>query len=202
MRELECLGILFRRHPRPHDEIGRRRPSSTRSIPRATPIVRERRGDRPPALRWQGNPARTIQLDRPLDFAAVTDHSEGFGTQSVCFLPGLPGYDSLACQQLRQVSSRGPRLGAAGLSAAPFPGRAGRSRTLPSSVCGHRRRPTVTSRQSLFWLEDQDAAEESYDRRRRARSRRSSPTSGRGRPATRTSTATSSSGMPSCRRFR
>src|SRR5262245_7727633 len=53
----------------------------------------------------QGNPARTIKLDRPLDFAAVTDHSEGFGTQSVCFLPGLPGYDSAGCQQLRLAST-------------------------------------------------------------------------------------------------
>src|SRR5262245_63785540 len=39
-----------------------------------------------PPYDTQGNPARTIELDRPLDFAAVTDHSEVLGTQRGGFL--------------------------------------------------------------------------------------------------------------------
>src|SRR5438309_7492224 len=63
----------------------------------------------------QGHPAHTVQLGRPLDFAAVTDHSEGFGTQEVCFDstvgPYLDGYNSAPCQTLRQASvSNDPSL--------------------------------------------------------------------------------------------
>src|SRR5215471_2800684 len=36
----------------------------------------------------QGNPTRKLRLRRPLDFAAVTDHSEGFGETKICFTPG------------------------------------------------------------------------------------------------------------------
>jgi len=53
-----------------------------------------------------GKPLRHLQLDRPLDFAAVTDHAELFGEVEVCHSPDLPGYASLPCFIYR----RWPRL--------------------------------------------------------------------------------------------
>ena len=45
-----------------------------------------------------GQPLRTLQLARPLDFAAVTDHAELLGEVRTCETPGLPGHDSLICR--------------------------------------------------------------------------------------------------------
>jgi hypothetical protein len=47
-------------------------------------------------------PTRPVHLDRPLDFAAVTDHSEFFGEVDVCTRPDSPVYDIRMCQILRQ----------------------------------------------------------------------------------------------------
>jgi Protein of unknown function (DUF3604) len=44
---------------------------------------------------------RTAKLTRPLDFAAVTDHSEGFALARICQDPAAPGYDSPECTVLR-----------------------------------------------------------------------------------------------------
>jgi hypothetical protein len=44
-----------------------------------------------------GQPTRHLQLTRPLDFAAVTDHAELFGELTICQSPDLPGYHSLPC---------------------------------------------------------------------------------------------------------
>jgi len=46
---------------------------------------------------------RSSQIDRPLDFAAVTDHSEFFGEVRLCDTVGSPVYDSHLCQLLRQA---------------------------------------------------------------------------------------------------
>ncbi len=48
-----------------------------------------------------GQPTRTAQLVRPLDFAAVTDHSEWLGEVSVCTDPSSPLYDEPACRGMR-----------------------------------------------------------------------------------------------------
>ncbi len=51
--------------------------------------------------RADGTPLRTLQLERPLDFAAVTDHAEFIGAVNVCTTPGLAGYDSDECVLFR-----------------------------------------------------------------------------------------------------
>jgi hypothetical protein len=48
-----------------------------------------------------GNPLRTVQLDRPLDFAAVTDHAEFLGTIGACYDPASAAYDDAGCALLR-----------------------------------------------------------------------------------------------------
>ncbi len=52
------------------------------------------------------NTGVAVEIDRPLDFAAVTDHSEFLGETSVCTDPNLPGYNSLRCRNLRELGSK------------------------------------------------------------------------------------------------
>ncbi len=42
------------------------------------------------------------KLERPLDFAAVTDHAENIGTVSLCMTPGTEVYDSEHCRYVRK----------------------------------------------------------------------------------------------------
>jgi len=44
-----------------------------------------------------GAGGETMQLSRPLDFVAITDHAEGFGTRTHCSAPNLSLRDRAAC---------------------------------------------------------------------------------------------------------
>ena len=67
-----------------------------------------------------GHGTREVQLDRPLDFAAVTDHSEFIGEIETCTTPGSPTYDAPTCQQIRAGSNTVyATLGAAMTAATP-----------------------------------------------------------------------------------
>ena len=54
-----------------------------------------------PPLDGNGVGTQTLRLRRPLDFAAVTDHSEFLAEVQACITPGAPGYDSTTCQHYR-----------------------------------------------------------------------------------------------------
>jgi len=50
-----------------------------------------------------GNPTQVVQIDRPLDFAAVTDHSEFLGEVQMCITPGSAAYDTTFCTNYRTL---------------------------------------------------------------------------------------------------
>ena len=53
---------------------------------------------------------RRVTIDRPLDFAAVTDHAEFLGEGSVCIDPGSDAYESGFCRAYREHTGRNPWL--------------------------------------------------------------------------------------------
>jgi hypothetical protein len=72
-----------------------------------------------------GNPTRFLQLERPLDFAAATDHSEYLGETHICTTPGAAGYESATCRAYRNngpvtFAAWGSRLGNPGSPRIPL----------------------------------------------------------------------------------
>ena len=49
-----------------------------------------------------GRGTRKVRLDRPLDFASVTEHAEYLGEISLCTTPGSATYDSEPCKSYRK----------------------------------------------------------------------------------------------------
>lgn len=110
---------------------------------------------------------RTATIDRPLDFTAVTDHSEGFGEARICLNPGYPGYNDPLCVNLRatfsnEYQSSNPLPQAfidfffALVSTTPtrFPGVCGAAPDYADCM----------TEAALVWQDTQDAADAYYDR--------------------------------------
>ena len=54
-----------------------------------------------------GEPVGSIQIDRPLDFLAVTDHGEFLGERVLCRTPGTPAYETEFCSIVRSDERMG-----------------------------------------------------------------------------------------------
>ncbi|MGH0034272.1 MAG: DUF3604 domain-containing protein [Myxococcota bacterium] len=100
-----------------------------------------------------GRPLRTVQLARPLDFTAITDHAEQIGEVQICSTPGADGYASLACRLYRSH----PR-------SAFFTFNTRYSLVQARwGFCGEDRANCYAAA-GRVWAETREAAEEAYDR--------------------------------------
>jgi len=137
------------------------------------------RGEAIPSALTSMDDTQMIQLERPLDFAAVTDHASFLGEVKLCTTPGTPAYDSSNCKMYRGEIEvqlpEGLNLGGNAVTAAigarmaalsdPGGGIIGTGSDIPRSVsvCGaDGSRCREWSR--TVWQDEQAAADEAYDR--------------------------------------
>ncbi len=103
-----------------------------------------------------GLPTRSAQLERPLDFAVVTDHAEFFGEYNICLDPSNPLYYEDQCSLLRQRNSAALIGWNVLLGATPPNVQRFDFCGLTGGIC--------TSQLSSIWQNMQTAAEQFYDR--------------------------------------
>jgi hypothetical protein len=103
-----------------------------------------------------GTPTQVVQIDRPLDFAAVTDHSEFLGEVEMCITPGSAAYDSAFCTQYRtDTPSNATTI--FGVQLTPV------SPARNTQICGPDRTGCIPDATAV-WRRIQLAADAAYDR--------------------------------------
>ncbi|NNE58508.1 MAG: DUF3604 domain-containing protein [Hellea sp.] len=129
-------------------------PDGTRTYP--ADVYRFAKGEEIDIPTPAGEPQRRLRLDRPLDFASVTDHAETFGEGYICRTKGAyPGYESKSCQKFR----KGGESGVSELMRM-------NSEVVPkrkTNVCSEDGADCAEA-ELLVWQQTIDAAEQAYDR--------------------------------------
>lgn len=105
---------------------------------------------------------RTAQLARPLDFTAVTDHSEFFGETQICTDPSLTGYYSAECLLYRTAPDQSFVLINALLALPGVPQADGGSKVPRLPVCGLGGANCLEEAKTV-WADVQNAAAEFND---------------------------------------
>ncbi|MFP6663690.1 MAG: DUF3604 domain-containing protein [Deltaproteobacteria bacterium] len=110
------------------------------------------------------NPLRKVRIDRPLDFAAVTDHAEWMAEVSLCTKPDSAVYQSDGCRIYRgqKTSWLARVLGLDGSSKARITGLLGLTGRR-SDVCGEND-AICRAELAVVWRQNQEATERWYDR--------------------------------------
>ncbi|MFK8019721.1 MAG: DUF3604 domain-containing protein [Pseudomonadales bacterium] len=107
-----------------------------------------------------GLPSKRVQLSRPLDFAAVTDHAENIGGVSLCTRKNSPAYATESCRLFREGD---PSANPATFQEVVKQVTTRSSAIDTDEVCGadgRRCRDAI----DLPWADTQAAAERHYDR--------------------------------------
>lgn len=124
-----------------------------------------------PPLDEAGNPTRPARLERPIDFASLTDHATFQGEVALCTRPGSPRYDSRACQIYRgEIKMDDSPLGSFGVRMSSLTQALANSAGLSKrheEICPAREGESgevCFSAMTTVWEEQQAAAERHYDR--------------------------------------